>query len=155
MSLYFLLNTVHGLLAAVLLGAVLVGLFFAYRAWKGGDLQQIALTFSSLVRLDLWFIASSAALLPLTGLALAKVGGWPVGQLWLLWSTGLYLLAALCWLPLFWLQVRIRNRARKALRDSQAPGPQIAAHLALRVRLAVFVLGVLVAIHALMVIKPL
>src|SRR5690606_26440325 len=101
MSLYFLLKTVHGLLAAVLLGAVLVGLFFAYRAWKGGDLQQIALTFSSLVRLDLWFIASSAALLPLTGLALAKVGGWPVGQLWLLWSTGLYLLAALCWLPLF------------------------------------------------------
>ena len=49
MTLYFLLKTIHGLLAAVLLGAVLVGLFFAHRAWKGGDLQQIALTFSSLV----------------------------------------------------------------------------------------------------------
>lgn len=78
-----------------------------------------------------------------------------MGQLWLLWSAGLYLLAALCWLPLFWLQVRIRNRARKALRDNQPLGPQITAHLAWRVRLAVFVLGVLVAVYALMVIKPL
>lgn len=155
MTLYFLLKTVHGLLAAVLLGTMAVGLFFAHRVRKGGDPQQVAMTFSSLVRLDLWFIASSAMLLPLTGLALAKVGGWPVGQRWLLWSTGLYLLAALCWLPLFWLQVRIRNRARRALRDGQPLAPAIAAYLALRTWLAVFLLGVLVAVYALMVIKPL
>lgn len=155
MTLYFLLKTVHGLLAAALLGTMAVGLFFTYRVRKGGDLQQIAITFSLLVRLDLWFIASSATLLPLTGLALAKVGGWPLGQLWLLWSAGLYLLAAFCWLPLFWLQVRIRNQARRALRDDQPLAPPIAAHLALRFRLAVFVLAVLVVVYALMVIKPL
>lgn len=155
MTLYFLLKTVHGLLAAVLLGSLAVGVFFAYRARKGGDLQQIAITFSTLVRLDLWFIASSATLLPLTGLALAKVGGWPVGQFWLLWSTGLYLLAAFCWLPLFWLQVRIRNQARRALRDGRPLAPSIAAHLTMRLWLAIFVLGVLVAVYALMVIKPL
>lgn len=155
MTLYFLLKILHGLLAAVLLGTLAVGLFFAHRARKGGDLQQIAGTFSSLVRLDLWFIASSAALLPLTGLALAKVGGWPVGQFWLLWSTGLYLVAALCWLPLFWLQVRIRNRARQALREGQQSVPSIPAYLAWRNRLAALLLGVLVAVYALMVIKPL
>ena len=87
MSLYFLLKTVHGLLAAVLLGAVLVGLFFAYRAWKGGDLQQIALTFSSLVRLDLWFIASSAALLPLTGRTLSHSYVWRLSSMVSCWIT--------------------------------------------------------------------
>ncbi|MFC5694979.1 DUF2269 family protein [Pseudomonas sp. GCM10022186] len=155
MTLYFLLKIFHGLLAAVLVGTVLGGLFFVHRAWKSGDLQQIVATFSSLVRLELWFVASSALLLPLSGLALAKVGGWPLGQLWLLWSAGIYLLAALCWLPLFWLQVRIRNQARQALRDGKPLASQVAGQMALRSRLAVLALALLVAVYALMVVKPL
>ncbi|WP_342245849.1 DUF2269 domain-containing protein [Pseudomonas sp. OTU5201] len=155
MTLYFLLKTAHGLLAAVLLGTALAGLFFARRAWKCGELQQLAATFSSLVRLEIWFIGSSAVLLPLSGLALAKVGGWPLGQLWLLWSAGLYLLSALCWLPLLWLQVRIRNLARRALRDGEPIASQVAGHVALRCWLAVVALVLLVAVYVLMVVKPL
>ncbi|MGF6693554.1 putative membrane protein [Metapseudomonas resinovorans] len=155
MTLYFLLKTAHGLLAAVLLGTALAGLFFAFRAWKSGELQQLAATFASLVRLEIWFIGSSAVLLPLSGLALAKVGGWPMGQLWLLWSAGLYLLAALCWLPLLWLQVRIRNLARRALRDGEPIASQVAGHVALRCWLAVVALVLLVAVYVLMVVKPL
>ncbi|MDH4582341.1 DUF2269 domain-containing protein [Pseudomonas sp. BN415] len=155
MTLYFLLKTAHGLLAAVLLGTALAGLFFALRAWKSGELRQLAATFSSLVRLEIWFIGSSAVLLPLSGLALAKVGGWPLGQLWLLWSVGLYLLAALCWLPLLWLQVRIRNLARRALRDGEPIASQVAGHVALRCWLAVVALVLLVAVYVLMVVKPL
>ncbi|MDH4565781.1 DUF2269 domain-containing protein [Pseudomonas sp. BN414] len=155
MTLYFLFKTVHGLLAAVLLGAALAGLFFARRAWKEADPQQMAATFASLVRLECWLIASSAVLLPLSGLALAKVGGWPLGQRWLLWSVGIYLLAALCWLPLLWLQLRIRNLARQAFRDGTALAPQVASHVAARTWLAVIALVLLAVVYALMVIKPL
>lgn len=155
MTLYLSLKIVHGLLAAVLFGTALGGLFFARRAWNSGDLQQIEATFASLVRLELWFVASSALLLPLSGLALAKVAGWPLGQVWLLWSVGLYLLAALCWLPLFWQQVRIRNLARQARRDGTPLAGRAAGHMAVRSRLAVLALALLVAVYALMVVKPL
>ncbi|MCY1522189.1 hypothetical protein D9M68_570340 [compost metagenome] len=155
MTLYYLLKIIHGLLAAVLLGTALGGLFFARRAWKSGNLEQIASTFASLVRLELGFIAVSAVLLPLSGLALAWVGGWPLGQVWLLWSAGLYLVAALCWLPLFWLQVRIRNEARRALLEGRPLARQIAGHMATRVWLALLALALLVAVYALMVVKPL
>lgn len=155
MTLYYLLKIIHGLLAAVLLGTALGGLFFALRAWKSGDLKQIEATFGSLVRLELWFVASSALLLPLSGLALAKVAGWPLGQVWLLWSAGLYLLAALCWLPLFWLQVRIRNLARQALLAGRPLARQVVGHMAARTWLAVLALALLVAVYALMVVKPL
>jgi uncharacterized membrane protein len=155
MTLYFLLKTFHGLLAAVLFGAALTGLFFARRAWKEADPRQMAATFASLVRLEFWLIASSAVLLPLSGVALANVGGWPLGQRWLLWSVGIYLLAALCWLPLLWLQVRIRNLARRALRDGTPLAPQVASHLAVRTWLAVLALVLLVVVYALMVVKPL
>lgn len=153
MTLYYLLKTVHGLLAAVLLGAALAGLLFAHRAARSGSAGQIASTFSSLVHLELWFIGSSAVLLPLSGLALARVGGWPIGQSWLLWSAGLYLVAALCWVPLLWLQIRIRNRARRALRDGLAP--ELASLAAWRFRLASLALLLLIAVYALMVVKPL
>lgn len=155
MTLYLSLRIVHGLLAAVLFGTALGGLFFARRAWESGDLKQIEATFGSLVRLEFWFVASSALLLPLSGLVLAKVAGWPLGQVWLLWSAGLYLLAVICWLPLLWLQVRIRNLARKALRDGTPLAPRAAEHAALHSRLAVLALTLLVAVYALMVIKPL
>ncbi|WP_044871071.1 DUF2269 domain-containing protein [Pseudomonas sp. LFM046] len=153
MTLYFLLKTVHGLLAAVLFGTALGGLFFASRAARSGDAGQIAATYASLVRLELWFIGSSAILLPVSGLALAKVGGWPLGQLWLIWSFGLYLAAALCWLPLLWLQVRIRNEARRALREGRIVA--LAGQMAWRFRLAVLALLLLVAVYGLMVVKPL
>ncbi|MNG06937.1 hypothetical protein D3C85_551310 [compost metagenome] len=155
MTLYLSLKIAHGLLAAVLFGTALGGLFFARRAWNSGDLQQIEAAFGSLVRLELWFVASSALLLPLSGLALAKVAGWPLGQVWLLWSAALYLLAALCWLPLLWLQVRIRNLARQARRDGTPLARRAADHMVLRSRLAVLALALLVAVYALMVIKPL
>ncbi|MOA62980.1 hypothetical protein D3C78_1885600 [compost metagenome] len=81
------------------------------------------------------------------------MGGWPLGQRWLLWSLGLYLLAALCWLPLLWLQVRIRNQARQALREGR--NAELAGQMAWRFRLAELALGLLVAVFVLMVVKPL
>ncbi|MDT4890760.1 hypothetical protein FQZ97_1276720 [compost metagenome] len=67
----------------------------------------------------------------------------------------MYLVAALCWLPLFWLQVRIRNEARRALLEGRPLARQIAGHMATRVWLALLALALLVAVYALMVVKPL
>lgn len=155
MTLYLLLKTLHTLLAAVLFGAALAGVCLAWRASHSREPQVVEVLFSNLIRLEVWLIAPAALLLPLGGLVLAKVAGWPLDQRWLLWSVGLYVLAGLCWLPLLWLQVRIRNQARRAFHDGALLAPETVGQLALRLKLSGLALVILLAIFALMVVKPL
>ncbi|MDG1579537.1 DUF2269 domain-containing protein [Pseudomonas sp. GOM6] len=155
MSLYLLLKTLHILSATLLFGFGLGSAYYALRAWRSGNLQVIATTFRHLVTADWLFIATTAVFQPLSGLALAKVAGWPLNQLWLLWSVGLFVFAGLCWLPVLWLQILVRNMAAKALRDGTELPPR--AHLYMRIW---FVLGwpafiAFIAIFWLMVAKPL
>lgn len=155
MSLYLLLKTLHILSATLLFGTGLGSAYYALRAWRSGELQVIATTFRHLVTADWLFIATSAVFQPLSGLALAKVAGWPLSQFWLLWSAGLFVFAGLCWLPVLWLQIRVRNMAAQALRDGK-PLPE-QANRYMRIW---FVLGwpaflAFIAIFWLMVAKPL
>jgi uncharacterized membrane protein len=36
---------------------------------------------------------------------------------WIMWSLALYVLAGACWLPVVWLQMRLRDMAAEAARD--------------------------------------
>ena len=84
---------------------------------------------------------------PLSGLAMVHVAGWSLAQGWLLWSLGLYVFAGLCWLPVVWLQIRVRA----ALREARPIEP-----LAYRYMNAWFILGwpAFMVIFYLMVNKP-
>lgn len=155
MSLYLLLKTLHILSSTLLFGTGLGSAYYALRAWRSQRLEVIAVTFRHLVTADWLFIATTAVFQPLSGLALAKVAGWPLNQFWILWSVGLYVFAGLCWLPVVWLQIRVRDMAAQALADGQALPER--AFLYMRIW---FVLGwpafiAFVAIFFLMVAKPL
>lgn len=155
MSLYLLLKTLHILSSTLLFGTGLGSAYYALRAWRSQRLEVIAVTFRHLVTADWLFIATTAVFQPLSGLALAKVAGWPLNQFWMLWSVGLYLFAGLCWLPVVWLQIRVRDMAAQALACGQALPER--AFLYMRIW---FVLGwpafiAFVAIFFLMVAKPL
>jgi uncharacterized membrane protein len=41
------------------------------------------------------------------------------GDNWLLWTMALYLVAGLCWLPVVWLQIRMRDIAAESLAQGQ------------------------------------
>ena len=51
---------------------------------------------------------------PVTGVALAMHLGLPLTQGWSLLSILLYLLTGLFWLPVVWMQLRLRDMARAA-----------------------------------------
>ncbi|MBB2496955.1 DUF2269 family protein [Aquipseudomonas ullengensis] len=155
MSLYLLLKTLHILSSTLLFGTGLGSAYYALRAWRSGEVQVIATTFRHLVTADWLFIATTALFQPLSGLALAKIAGWPLNQWWLLWSAGLFAFAGLCWLPVLWLQMRVRDMATQALRDG-TPLPE-RANQYMRIW---FALGwpaflAFIAIFWLMVAKPL
>lgn len=116
MSLYLLLKTLHILSSTLLFGTGLGSAYYALRAWLSGDVRVIAVTFRHLVSADWLFIATTALFQPLSGLGLVHLAGWPLTQGWLLWSIGLYVFAGLCWLPVVWLQIRLRDLAGRPIR---------------------------------------
>jgi uncharacterized membrane protein len=66
---------------------------------------------------DLLFTATAVIAQPLTGLGLALLVGWPLTEGWLLVSLALYVLTGLFWLPVVWIQLRMRDLARAAARE--------------------------------------
>ena len=68
------------------------------------------------MRADLWFTTPAVIVQPLTGLAMVHLAGWPLNTPWLMASIALYLFAGACWLPVVWLQLRMKALAEEALR---------------------------------------
>ena len=148
------LRWLHVIGATVLLGTGAGIAFFMFMAHRTNNVALIAHTAGVVVVADVIFTASAVILQPVTGLLLAQQIGWPLTQGWLALSICLYVLTGICWLPVVWLQIRMRDLARAAqLKGEALP----AAYYALYRRW--FVLGVpafvsVLAIVWLMLAKP-
>jgi len=154
MDLYTLLKVAHVIGAAVLLGTGAGIAFFMLMAHRSRDPVLIAHTAGIVVLADALFTASAVILQPVTGAALAHIVGYPLWSGWIAWSLALYVLTGLCWLPVVWIQLRLRDLARDAVATA-APLPA----LYFRLFRVWFVLGLpafsaVIAIVWLMVAKP-
>lgn len=154
MDLYTLLKVAHVIGAAVLLGTGAGIAFFMLMAHRARDPALIAHTAGIVVLADTVFTASAVILQPVTGAALAHIVGYPLWSGWIAWSLVLYVLTGLCWLPVVWIQLRLRDLAREAV----ATGAPLPARYFLLFRVW-FVLGfpafaAVIGIVWLMVAKP-
>jgi len=153
-SAYVLVKTLHILSATLLFGTGLGSAFYMWRADRSGDTAAIAFAARNVVTADWLFTLPAIVFQPLSGLWLAWHLGMTLTEPWLLWSYGLYLLAGVCWLPVVWLQIRMRDLSAAALAQGAAlPGGY---HRCMAVW---FVLGwpaflAVIAIFYLMVAKP-
>jgi uncharacterized membrane protein len=120
---YLLLKWVHVISSTVLLGTGAGIAFFMWHAHRTRDVRVIAAVAAGVVRADFIFTATAVVVQPLSGLALIHRLGLPLSLPWIHWSLALYVLVGCCWLPVVWLQVRMRNLARIALESGTAlPG---------------------------------
>jgi uncharacterized membrane protein len=55
---------------------------------------------------------------PISGIILLKNLGYHAFDLWLVLTYVLYIIAGLCWIPVVWIQVRLRNLAILALKNN-------------------------------------
>ena len=123
MTAYFLLKYVHVIGASVLLGTGAGIAFFMLRAHLTGDVAGIASVSRIVVVADYLFTATAVVLQPVTGVALAMIRGYPLTDGWILLSLLLYAFIGAFWLPVVWMQVRMRNLAQEAL-AANAPLPR-------------------------------
>jgi uncharacterized membrane protein len=120
MTLYLLIETLHVIGATMLFGTGAGIAFFMLMAHRSGDAHVIAHTAGVVVVADTLFTATAVILQPVTGAWLAHTAGFPLAHSWLGLSLILYVVAGLFWLPVVWMQLRMRDLARIAARDGAA-----------------------------------
>jgi uncharacterized membrane protein len=109
-----LLRFLHVIGATVLLGTGSGIAFFMVISNRSGNPAMIAHVAGIVVLADTVFTATAAILQPITGYLLARELGWPVLSGWIGLSLLLYVLVGLFWLPVVWMQIRLRDMARLA-----------------------------------------
>jgi len=114
MTAYLLLKTLHIIGATVLLGTGAGIAFFMLMAHRSRDPRIIAHTAGVVVIADVLFTATAVILQPITGAALALLSGYSLFTGWIELSLALYLVTGAFWLPVVWMQLRMRNLAREA-----------------------------------------
>jgi uncharacterized membrane protein len=112
--LYFLLKYVHVIGASVLLGTGSGIAFFMVMAHRTGDPAKIAGVARTVVTADFLFTATAVVLQPITGVALAHEVGYALSEGWIVLSVLLYLLTGAFWLPVVFMQMRMRDLAEAA-----------------------------------------
>ncbi|HEY7302412.1 MAG TPA: DUF2269 domain-containing protein [Xanthobacteraceae bacterium] len=122
MSLYLILKYLHVIGAAVLLGTGAGIAFFMLMAHLRGDAKTVAEVARIVVIADFLFTATAVVAQPTTGVLLAREIGYSLWNGWIALSILLYLITGMFWLPVVWMQMRMRDLARKAVLDS-APLP--------------------------------
>jgi uncharacterized membrane protein len=111
---YVLLKYVHVIGAAVLLGTGAGIAFFMLLAHRTGDAAVIAAVARMVVIADFVFTAGAVVVQPITGMLLAWHMNYSIWEGWLALSILLYLVTGAFWLPVVWMQRRMRNLATKA-----------------------------------------
>ena len=154
MDLYALLKLLHVLGATVLFGTGLGIAFFMLAAHRTGDAAAIAHTAGIVVLADFLFTATAVVAQPITGAALAHIAGYSLLDDWIALSLALYVFTGACWLPVVWLQMRMRDLAADAVQAGRPLPPRY--HACFR---AWFALGwpaftAVIAIFWLMLTKP-
>jgi uncharacterized membrane protein len=91
-----------------------------FMANRTGHAGVIAITSRFVVVADFIFTATAVVVQPLSGFALASaIGLSPFEESWIVWSLVLYVLVGLCWLPVVFIQIRMRNLAQDAAVNSE------------------------------------
>jgi uncharacterized membrane protein len=112
--LYFLLKYLHVIGASVLLGTGAGIAFFMLLAHRTGDARLVAGVARIVVVADFLFTTTAVVLQPITGAALVWHVGYSFADHWILLSIILYLITGAFWLPVVWMQARMRTLAAGA-----------------------------------------
>jgi len=153
-ELYLPLKWLHIVSSTVLFGTGLGTAFHFWHTMRTGNVAAIAASARTTVLADWLFTTPAVVLQPATGLAMALIAGYPLTSTWIAASIGLYLVAGACWIPVVFIQMRMRDIAAASERDSRALDP--AFH---RLARAWFALGwpafiALMIVFWLMIAKP-
>jgi uncharacterized membrane protein len=120
---YLALKWIHVMSSTILFGAGVGSAFHLFSATLQRGTPGAATATRNVVWADWLFTTPSAIVQPVTGLALVHQLKLPLSTPWVVWSLALYAFAMACWLPVLWIQIRLRDLAAAAEREGAALPP--------------------------------
>jgi uncharacterized membrane protein len=151
---YLAIKWVHIVSSTLLFGTGLGSAFYMFFASRTRDPHVIAVVVKYVVIADWLFTTPTIILQPASGLYLVQKAGFDLSSTWLLWSILLYLLAGAAWLPVVWMQIRMRDMAQDAASRQVAIPERYWRFLRAWVALGCVAFVALVVVFYLMVVKP-
>ena len=154
MNEYVVLKTVHIISSTLLFGTGIGSAFYMLFASMNRDPRIVAFVVRYVVIADWLFTATAVVVQPVSGLWLAHLAGFSLTSRWLAGSIALYFLAGACWLPVVWMQVRMRDMAAAAAARGAPLPDRYWTFLRRWTALGVPAFAALVAVFWLMIAKP-
>ena len=111
MDSYLALKLLHILSAVVVAGTGFGIAYFMFMASRSNDRHAIAVTTRHVVLADWLFTAPAIAVQLITGLLLMRILNYSFTSAWFYLVIGLYAVVAVCWIPVVFIQYRLRSLA--------------------------------------------
>jgi len=112
MNLYLSIKLLHIVSATILFGTGLGTAFFMFQAYRSGNVEAMKSTTSTVVLADWLFTTPAVIVQIVSGLWLTQRLGIPFTSAWFVLVVGLFCLVGACWLPVVWIQIRIKELFR-------------------------------------------
>ena len=120
---YAVVKSIHILSATILFGTGIGTAFYLFMANRGKDITAIYFAAIHAVIADWLFTAPAVVVQFVTGLWLLHLTGYSLADGWVGWGIVLFFFAGACWIPVAWMQIKMRDMAKAALKTG-APLPQ-------------------------------
>jgi len=151
---YLSLKTIHMFSMVLLFGTGFGSAWYKWMADRSGKVKHIAATNRQVVLADWLFTTPTIVIQPLTGFGLLVLLDIPLSTPWVSWSLVLYIIAGACWLPVVWLQIKMRQLSELASLTNSDLNEQYWQYAKMWLSLGVPAFSAMVVIVFLMVFKP-
>ncbi len=117
MDLYTAIKTLHILSSTILFGTGIGIAFFMFRSAFTKDLHEKFYAAKNTALADYMFTLPAVIIQPLSGVALVHMGGFAWNDFWLTTTYAIYLIAGLCWIPVVWIQIQLKNMVMDSINN--------------------------------------
>lgn len=154
MIIYNWIKVLHVISAAALFGTGIGTAMYMLLANKTKDTKLISMTTKNVVRADWIFTGIAGFLQPITGLTMIIIKPYPITTFWVMFSILGYFIAAFCWFPVAYIQVKLYNIAKVSCEQNTQLPPHYYSYYRTWLTLGWPAFIVLIAVFFLMSNRP-
>lgn len=151
---YFFLKWIHVISSTILFGTGIGSAFFMFSANRRKNVSDIYFAVRHVVIADWLFTTPAVIVQFISGIFLMKSQGFSFEDKWLLFAVILYFFAGICWLPVVWMQIKMRDIARLSVKNKTILPPLYWRFDRWWIILGSLAFPAIIAVFYLMVFKP-
>lgn len=117
MDFYIIIKILHIISSTILFGTGIGIAFFMFRSWFTTNIHEKFYAARNTVLADYLFTFPAVVIQLISGVALIHLAGFNWTDLWLMVTYLIYMIAGLCWLPVVWIQIELKNMCKEASKN--------------------------------------